>query len=83
MYTNNQTISVESRQLSQFRNQFRFTVHRNKYIVLTMCSVESLAIFSQSKTMEKAFSLPVVSDTYTYGKTLSTVKILYSEYDCN
>ena len=42
--------------------------HYNNFIVLSMSSVESLATFSQSKTMEKAFSLPVVSDTYTYGK---------------
>ena len=55
-----------------------------------MSSVESLAIFGQSKTMEKAFSLPIVSDTYTYGKinsdlvsNISTVGILSSDYDCN
>ena len=33
-----------------------------------MAAVETSSIFRQPKIVDKAFTLPLVSDTYTYGK---------------
>ena len=33
-----------------------------------MASVDSASAFTQPKVVEKAFSLPIVSDSYSYGE---------------
>ena len=34
----------------------------------TMAAVESASTFTQPKIVGKAFTLPIVADTYSYGK---------------
>ena len=37
-----------------------------------MAAIDSVPAFSQPKVVEKAFLLPIVSDSYSYGKIALT-----------